>query len=87
LRRKLIRVARSAVKRDFRARFEIAVGRHPRRRCADPGSLLQAVVTAVEARDHARPAVAGGVWISVLFSPKLRLCLRGEVEIRAVNFG
>src|ERR1700754_2435922 len=55
----LVRVARGQVARDFGAFLDVALDRHGGRRRAAPVGLLEAVIAAVEAGDHAGAAVAG----------------------------
>src|SRR6476661_6883731 len=54
----LVRVTRREVAGYFRALVDIAADRDQRRRRAGPVGLLKPVIAAVEARDHARAAVA-----------------------------
>ena len=56
----LVRVPRGQIARDFRAFLDIAADRDRGRGRAGPVGLLEAVIAAVEAGDHAGAAVAGG---------------------------
>src|SRR5258706_13087756 len=58
--RALVGVARSQIPGNFRAFLDIAADRDPGRRGAGPVGLLEAVIAAVEARDHAGATVARG---------------------------
>ncbi|GCC45064.1 hypothetical protein chiPu_0028816, partial [Chiloscyllium punctatum] len=53
-------IAGRQVARDFRAFLDVAADRDGSCRRAGPVGLLEAVVAAIEARHHARPAVARG---------------------------
>ena len=60
VRPRLVGVAGRQIPRNLRAFLDVAADRDRGRRRAGPVGLLEAVIAAVEARDHAGAAVAGG---------------------------